>query len=250
MSAEALLELVALSFTYPGTASPVLDGLDFAFGAGDRIGLYGPNGSGKTTLLHVMMGLLRPDAGEVPVSGPGGAHGKGFPGRAPGRGGCCSRTPTTRSSIRPCSTTWPSVRSTGGYPRRRPGAWPRRPWTPWACPDLATVWPTSSRAAKKNWCPWPECWPWSRKALFLDEPTGGLDPATRERLVEVLTRLDKPVIVISHDWDFLARVTRTYYTIANGRLVQDPRIVMHHHVHGHALGDHDHKHQVLPDRCR
>ena len=32
---------------------------------GDRIGLIGPNGSGKTTLLKMMLGELRPDAGEV-----------------------------------------------------------------------------------------------------------------------------------------------------------------------------------------
>ena len=32
---------------------------------GDRIGLIGPNGSGKTTLLKLLLGELRPDAGEV-----------------------------------------------------------------------------------------------------------------------------------------------------------------------------------------
>lgn len=32
-------------------------------------GLIGPNGAGKTTLLHIIMGLLKPEAGEVSVMG-------------------------------------------------------------------------------------------------------------------------------------------------------------------------------------
>ncbi|MET8849215.1 ABC transporter ATP-binding protein [Amycolatopsis sp. NPDC004625] len=37
--------------------------------AGRIAALVGPNGAGKTTLLHLLVGLLRPDAGEVRVFG-------------------------------------------------------------------------------------------------------------------------------------------------------------------------------------
>ena len=43
----------------------VLDGVDFALGAGDAVGIVGPNGAGKTTLLNVLSGALRPSAGRV-----------------------------------------------------------------------------------------------------------------------------------------------------------------------------------------
>jgi ATP-binding cassette, subfamily F, member 3 len=43
----------------------ILDHVDAAIAAGDRIGLVGPNGAGKTTLLRLMAGLDEPDAGEV-----------------------------------------------------------------------------------------------------------------------------------------------------------------------------------------
>jgi branched-chain amino acid transport system ATP-binding protein len=43
----------------------VLDGVDFALGAGDAVGIVGPNGAGKTTLLNVLSGALRPSAGKV-----------------------------------------------------------------------------------------------------------------------------------------------------------------------------------------
>jgi branched-chain amino acid transport system ATP-binding protein len=43
----------------------VLDGVDFAVGAGDAVGIVGPNGAGKTTLLNVLSGALRPSGGRV-----------------------------------------------------------------------------------------------------------------------------------------------------------------------------------------
>ncbi len=43
----------------------ILDGAHIAADAGQCVVLTGDNGSGKTTLLHVVVGLRRPDAGEV-----------------------------------------------------------------------------------------------------------------------------------------------------------------------------------------
>ena len=43
----------------------ILDRVDAAIAAGDRIGLVGPNGAGKTTLLRLLSGLDEPDRGEV-----------------------------------------------------------------------------------------------------------------------------------------------------------------------------------------
>ncbi len=43
--------------------------LDLEVGPGGVTGLLGPNGSGKTTFLRILIGLTRPDAGEVSVDG-------------------------------------------------------------------------------------------------------------------------------------------------------------------------------------
>jgi ATP-binding cassette subfamily F protein 3 len=43
----------------------ILDRVQAAIAAGDRIGLVGPNGAGKTTLLRLVAGLDEPDLGEV-----------------------------------------------------------------------------------------------------------------------------------------------------------------------------------------
>ena len=44
-------------------------GIDLDIAAGSLAGLVGPNGAGKTTSLSMMTGLLRPDTGQVVVSG-------------------------------------------------------------------------------------------------------------------------------------------------------------------------------------
>jgi ATPase subunit of ABC transporter with duplicated ATPase domains len=43
----------------------ILDRVDAAIAAGDRIGLVGPNGAGKTTLLRLLAGVDEPDGGTI-----------------------------------------------------------------------------------------------------------------------------------------------------------------------------------------
>jgi len=43
----------------------VFDSLNFEIFEGDFLGIVGPNGSGKTTILRSIMGLLKPQAGQI-----------------------------------------------------------------------------------------------------------------------------------------------------------------------------------------
>jgi cobalt/nickel transport system ATP-binding protein len=63
-----VINLRNLRFGYE-SGHPVLDGLDFTLQAGESVGLVGDNGSGKTTLLHLLVGLLKPQSGEVEIMG-------------------------------------------------------------------------------------------------------------------------------------------------------------------------------------
>ena len=63
----AVLECKALTKNYGHTAA--LDGVDFIIEPGRIVGLLGPNGSGKTTLIKLANGLLTPTSGEILVCG-------------------------------------------------------------------------------------------------------------------------------------------------------------------------------------
>ncbi|MEJ5929115.1 ABC transporter ATP-binding protein [Corynebacterium sp. H128] len=62
-----IIETKNLTKTY-GTAT-VVDKLNLAVTQGSVHGLLGPNGSGKSTTMKMMLGLLRPTAGEIFVLG-------------------------------------------------------------------------------------------------------------------------------------------------------------------------------------
>jgi branched-chain amino acid transport system ATP-binding protein len=47
----------------------VADGLDLTVGDGDAVGIIGPNGAGKSSLFGMVSGDLRPDSGDVLLSG-------------------------------------------------------------------------------------------------------------------------------------------------------------------------------------
>ena len=60
----SLIQIKNLSFTYPGSASPVFENCTFSMDSGWRLGLVGRNGRGKTTLLRLLAGELS-GAGEI-----------------------------------------------------------------------------------------------------------------------------------------------------------------------------------------
>jgi cobalt/nickel transport system ATP-binding protein len=211
-----LIKLTGAVFAY-NSGAPVLDGVDLSLARGEKIGLVGANGSGKTTLLHLIVGLLKPERGEIEFAGRPRRSEKDF-WEVRARVGLLFQdaedqlfSPTVAEDVafgplnlgRPVSEAKKIVSSTlervglAGFEDRityRLSAGEKR------LVSLATVLAME-----------PE-------ALLLDEPTTALDEEARERIIGVLNSLPQAMIAVSHDRDFLTRTTDRALLLKGGRL--------------------------------
>ncbi|HEY2946125.1 MAG TPA: ABC transporter ATP-binding protein [Vicinamibacteria bacterium] len=58
-----------VTFAYPGSDRPVLDGFDLTVAAGSSLAIVGQNGAGKTTLAKLLCRLYDPQGGAIEVDG-------------------------------------------------------------------------------------------------------------------------------------------------------------------------------------
>jgi phospholipid/cholesterol/gamma-HCH transport system ATP-binding protein len=63
----ALLELTGVTKSFHGRI--VLDGIDLRVGRGEALAVLGASGSGKSVLLKLILGLIKPDRGEIRFDG-------------------------------------------------------------------------------------------------------------------------------------------------------------------------------------
>jgi ATP-binding cassette subfamily B protein len=66
---RAEIELKNVSFTYPGSAEPVLRDISLHIRPGETVALVGENGAGKTTLVKLLARLYDPDIGCIEFDG-------------------------------------------------------------------------------------------------------------------------------------------------------------------------------------
>ena len=57
------------SLTYPNKLNPAISNVSLKIPAGSFVAFVGPSGAGKTTIIDVLLGVLKPDEGQVLISG-------------------------------------------------------------------------------------------------------------------------------------------------------------------------------------
>lgn len=68
ISFEQEIRVDSLSYAYPD-GEPVLDGFNATLRKGEYVGFRGYSGVGKSTLFNLLLGLLKPTAGEIRIDG-------------------------------------------------------------------------------------------------------------------------------------------------------------------------------------
>ncbi len=234
-----LIEVRGLVCGYPGRA-PVLQGLDLTLHPGQKAGLVGPNGCGKTTLLFAVMGLLAPRAGEIrlfgkPMQGPA-----DFAQARLGLGFLFQHaddqlfSPTVLDDVAfgPLNQ---------GLSRQEARKRAEETLDMLGLRDFAQRTPYRLSGGEQKLVALATILAMRPRALILDEPTTGLDVETKARIVTLLNGLDLAVLAVSHEPDFLSRITTSLFSLRHGRL-HESRAAAHTHVHVHAEGDLPHSH--------
>jgi ATP-binding cassette subfamily C protein len=62
---SALVRFEDVSFQYPETTRPAIDGINLEIRKGESVGIVGATGSGKSTLVDLLVGLLEPTSGRI-----------------------------------------------------------------------------------------------------------------------------------------------------------------------------------------
>ncbi|MEA3467952.1 MAG: ABC transporter ATP-binding protein [Thermodesulfobacteriota bacterium] len=239
-SDQPLLELRNISYSYPGQKSCLLDKINFRISK-ERIGLIGPNGSGKTTLFQIIMGLLKASEGEVLLEGRAMENETDFRILRRKLGLLFQNSddqlfsPTVLEDV----AFGPLNLGTAPDEARRISI---RTLEYLGLKGFEERITHKLSGGEKKLVALATILSMQPKLLLLDEPSNNLDPATRERLINILRGLDQAHIIISHDLDFLASTCTMLYTIQDKQLIRCEQKQVHSHEHIHPYGDRPHQH--------
>lgn len=218
----ACVDVQDVRYTYPGTATPALDGVSFHVCPGEFVGVIGQNGAGKTTLVKVILGLLRPSEGRVLVEAEDVAETS--PARLARRIGLVLQNPDTQLFAlsaaeevafgpRNCGLNEPEIERRVEEALKSVGLWEKREEYPFnfSFGDRRKI----SVAAVASMHP---------EVLIFDEPTTGQDFGGRYELADIARRLNEhgtTVVMITHDMDLIAEYTERLVVMGNGRVLLD-----------------------------
>lgn len=175
---------------------------------GDRIGIIGPNGAGKTTLVKLLVGRLAPDEGRVKL----------------GKTLELVYFDQLRESLKPNLTPWQWLCGNGGDHLMVQG---QSRHVMAHLKDFlfdekkARAMISTLSGGERNRLALAKALAEQGNLLVLDEPTNDLDMDTLDLLQELLSDFQGTLILVSHDRDFLDRLTTSIIALEGDGEVQE-----------------------------
>jgi len=253
------IELRNVTFAYPlaPRGLPAIEDATLSVEANDYLGIVGPNGGGKTTLLKIILGLCRPQRGDVRLLGADPLVTRCDVGYVPQHAGIDTTVAATVFDVVLC-----------GRLSRRPWALRYRPQDlrraaealdQVGVADLARRALRDLSGGQRQRVLIARALAGEPRLLILDEPTAGVDVPAEHSLHDLLAQLNKrmPIVLVSHDVGFIsaqvkriACVNRRLVCHAAGEIAGDV-IGQMYHDHGHVRPvDHVHDCPTQPPRSR
>jgi cobalt/nickel transport system ATP-binding protein len=212
------ITVAGLGYTYPdGTRA--LESVSFEAGHGEAIAVIGANGAGKSTLLLHLNGLLSPSEGSVDIGG----------------------TPVTKSTLPVIRRTvgmvfqdpddqlfMPTVSEDVGFgpvnlglPADAVAARVTAALARVGAAHLSERPPYHLSGGEKRAVAIATVLAMEPSVLVMDEPSSGLDPRARRRLIGLLASFEHTHILATHDLDLAAELCERTIVLAGGRVVAD-----------------------------
>ena len=204
--------VVKMDHVYKAYDRPIVSDLTLKINRGDRLGIIGPNGGGKTTLLKLIMGQIEPDKGDVKLG--------------------VNLEPLVldqkRETLDP-SWTLKDALTDGGGDKVEVGGESKHVIGYMKdflfLPEQARTPVHALSGGERGRLGLARGLRTPSNLLVLDEPTNDLDLETLDLLQEMIADYKGTVLVVSHDRDFLDRVSTSVLALepeSDGRWIEYP----------------------------
>jgi putative ABC transport system ATP-binding protein len=221
---RAILDLDSVTKSYPGADTPlvVLDGVSLTLGPGETVALTGESGSGKSTLLHLAAGLDAADAGTVRLMGQDlGALSDA--GRARLRGehaGLVFQQFNLVPSLTVAANVALQARLMGQHDPERDRHLIER----LGLSALTSRYPEQLSGGQQQRVAIARALAARPEVILADEPTGNLDEATGDAVLDLLLELVEEtgagLLMVTHSTRLAARLSRTV-ALSRGRIIEE-----------------------------
>lgn len=213
-----IVQARALSYAYPD-GQQALQNLNFCIHHGESVGVIGSNGAGKSTLLLHLNGVLKPTAGEVRIGD--------FP-------VCKATLAQVRRSVGLVfqdpddqlfmPTVYDDVAFgpiNMGLPAATVNAQVAQALATVGAGHLAQRPPYRLSGGEKRSVAIAAVLAMSPSILVMDEPSAGLDPAARRRLINLLKGFNHTRIIATHDLDLVLDLCSRVLVMRDGSIEAD-----------------------------
>jgi cobalt/nickel transport system ATP-binding protein len=226
-------DLVAFeNVTVEREGAAVLRDVSFSLAAGERLAIVGPNGSGKTTLLRAMVGLQPVTRGRIVAFG---RERKAEADFHEVRQKAAYMFQDADDQLF-CPTVVEDVAFgplNMGLGDEEALARARATLTTLGLAHLSDRLVRRLSGGEKRMVCLAGVLAMDPDVLLLDEPTNSLDAAHVEKLTEALQKVDKAMVIVSHDRPLLDCLATRALAMRDGQLVP---AVLHRHPHVHEHG--------------